>query len=96
MELCGTVRSTAVPVPDPPYENPMRAVAVLEILDQKLIVLGADPVTAVIAALAYRYDEPSRLSTVPYVASELVVGVPDSVSAYEPTESVPNEELLNL
>jgi hypothetical protein len=59
----------------------MRCVAVLDILDQKLMVLGADPVTEVIAALAYRYDEPSRLSTVPYVASELVVGVPDDVSA---------------
>jgi hypothetical protein len=32
----------------------MRAVAVLDIFDQKLMVLGVDPVTAVITALAYR------------------------------------------
>jgi len=85
----------AAEVTSEPYENATRCVTRSDILDQNETVRAAAPVTSVITLVAVRYDEPSRDKTVPYVASELVVGLPVLVSANEPVTSVPRELLLN-
>ena len=89
-EVPGLVAVTAFG-DDPPYENRVRVVAaLLASFIQNEMVCAADPVTAVIEALATTYDEPSRLRTLPYDASIDVTGVPDPVlSPYVPVSSVP-------
>jgi hypothetical protein len=95
VELDGTWTLMAYDDTSEPYENATRCVTRSDILDQNETVRAAAPVTSVITLVAVRYDEPSRDKTVPYVASELVVGLPVLVSGYDPVTSVPIELSLN-
>jgi hypothetical protein len=95
VELDGTCTCSAADTTSEPYENATRCVTRAEIFDQNETVRAAAPVTRVITLVAVRYDEPSRDKTVPYVASELVVGLPVLVSGYDPVTSVPIELSLN-